>query len=148
MYFKITAKVEEANDTSYEREVKQPDGADTIEQVLQYELSLTVPGMRDRVRVTFAADVAPKPDDMARWELEETWVVISADTLRAAAFTGAKGATALVSFTGVEVREATAAERKDLQAARQALKAKQKQRRAQAKADKTAAKKAHAASAA
>ncbi len=144
MYFTITAKVEEVNDASYERTVKQADGSTTPEQVTQFELSLTVPTMRDRVRVTFAADVAPKMEDMDKWELEETWVVVQADVMRSAAFEGSNGATALVSFNGIEIREATTAERKELQNARKAAKIKAKQRRADAKAAKAAAKEAQA----
>jgi hypothetical protein len=102
--------------------------------------------MRERVLSELPLDKAPKPDLLERWELEESWVVVSAEGMRALAFersntrAGEKPVGALVIFQAVDVREASADERKQLQAARKAQKIAAKQRRAQRQAERQAAK--------
>jgi hypothetical protein len=138
-YFQITGKVEEADENSYTIQA-------TGEIVTRIRLALVVPGMRDRVTCELPADVAPKVEVLERWELEESWVVVSADGMRALAFerknvrAGEKPVGALVVFQGQEAREATADERKALQAARKAQKVRAKQLRAARAAEKQAAK--------
>jgi hypothetical protein len=138
-YFQITAKVEEVNESSYTLQ-------STGEVITKVQLSLVVPGMRDRVLCELPQAEAPKADQLDRWELEEAWVVVSAEGMRALAFeranarAGEKPVGALVVFQGTEVREATADERKALQQARKAQKVKQKQARAARQAEKQAAK--------
>jgi hypothetical protein len=128
-YFTITAKVEEVNESSYTVQ-------STGEIVTKIQLSLVVPGMRDRVTCELPLDKAPKAEVLERWELEESWVVVSADGMRALAFersnarAGEKPVGALVVFQGVDAREANADERKQLQVARKAQKVAAKQRRA------------------
>jgi hypothetical protein len=145
-YFQILGKCEETDDSSYERTTA--DGKK--ETVAKVQLSLVIPGMQDRVRVELAAEVAPAPDVLAQWELEEPWLVVSAKAMRAIGFersnarAGEKKAGAFVIFQAVEVREASVAERQQLQAARKAQKTQAKQRRAQRQAEKTAAKAATA----
>jgi hypothetical protein len=140
-YFQITAKVEEANESSYTLQ-------STGEIVTKVQLSLVVPSMRDRVLCELPLEKAPKADILDRWELDESWVVVSAEGMRALAFersnarAGEKPVGALVVFQGVEAREATADERKELQQARKAQKVQAKQRRAARQAKKTAAKSA------
>jgi hypothetical protein len=140
-YFQITAKVEEVNESSYTVQ-------STGEVVTKIQLSLVVPGMRDRVLCELPADKAPKPDTLDKWEMEESWVVVSADGMRALAFqrsnarAGEKPVGAMVVFQGVEAREASADERKALQQARKAQKVQAKQRRAARQAEKQAAKEA------
>src|SRR5215472_14405355 len=137
-YFSITAKVEEVNESSYTVQ-------STGEIVTKIQLSLVVPGMRDRVLCELPLDKAPKSDLLERWELEESWVVVSAEGMRALAFersnarAGEKPVGALVVFQAVDVREASADERKQLQAARKAQKIAAKQRRAQRQAERAAA---------
>jgi hypothetical protein len=81
-----------------------------------------------------------------RWELEESWLVVSADGMRALAFersnarAGEKPVGALVVFQAVDAREASSEERKQLQEARKAQKVQAKQRRAQRQAAKVAEK--------
>lgn len=129
-YFQIAAKVEEVNESSYTLQ-------STGEIVTKIQLSLVVPSMRDRVLCELPLDRAPKADLLERWELEESWVVVSAEGMRALAFqrsnarAGEKPVGALVVFQGVDVREVSADERKQLQAARKAQKIAAKQRRAQ-----------------
>jgi hypothetical protein len=147
MYFTIIGRVEETNDASYTREIKKKDGTVTEEIVTQFEIALTIPGMRDRVRVTFNAENAPTQELMEKWELDEPWVVVQADSMRANAFEGNRGATALVSFNGVDIHEASADERKKLQSARKEVKQKNKTRRVQAKAEREAARKAQSSAA-
>src|SRR5215813_4848170 len=110
-YFTITAKLEEVNESSYT--VKS-----TGEIVTKIQLSLVVPSMRDRVLCELSIERAPKTETLDRWELEESWVVVSADAMRALAFeranarAGEKPVGTLVVFQAIEAREATADERK------------------------------------
>jgi hypothetical protein len=106
-YIEITAKVEEVNESSYTRQ-------DTGEVVTKVQLSLVVPTMRERVLCELPLDAAPKTDLLERWEMEESWVTVSADGFRAIGFTRSnpkaneKAAGALVVFQAAAVREATA----------------------------------------
>ena len=79
-YFEITAKVEEVNESSYTAQA-------TGEVVSKVQLSLNVPGMRERVLCELPLDAAPKTDLLERWEMEESWVTVSADGFRAIGFT-------------------------------------------------------------
>lgn len=47
--------------------------------VTKVQLSLAVPDMRDRVLCELPAEKAPKPETLDKWEMEESWVVISAE---------------------------------------------------------------------
>jgi hypothetical protein len=102
--------------------------------------------MRDRVLCELPLEKAPKPETLDQWEMEESWVVVSAEGMRALAFersnarAGEKPVGALVVFQGVEAREASAEERKALQQARKAQKMQAKQRRAARQAEKQTAK--------
>jgi len=137
-YIQITAKLEEANESS---STIQSTG-DVVSKV---QLSLVVPGMRDRILCELPLEKAPKPDLLDRWELEESWLVVSADGMRALAFmrsnarAGEKPVGALVVFQAVDAREASPEERKQLQEARKAQKVQAKQRRAQRQAEREAA---------
>jgi len=136
-YIQITAKLEEANESSYTIQ-------STGEVASKVQLSLVVPGMRDRILCELPLEKAPKPDLLDRWELEESWLVVSCDGMRALAFersnarAGEKQVGALVVFQGVEAREASADERRQLQAARKAQKVAAKQRRAQRQTERRA----------
>jgi hypothetical protein len=137
-YFEITAKVEEVNESSYTLK-------STGEIVTKVQLSLVIPSMRDRVLCELPLDIAPKPETLDKWELDESWVVVSAEGMRALAFertnarAGEKPVGALVVFQGVEAREATPDERKQLQQARKAQKIQAKQARAARKEQRDAA---------
>ncbi len=78
-YFQITAKVEEVNESSYTVQA-------TGEVVSKVQLSLNVPGMRERVLCELPLDAAPKTDLLDRWEMEESWVTVAADGMRAIGF--------------------------------------------------------------
>ncbi len=78
-YFEITAKLEEVNESSYTIQ-------STGEIITKVQLSLVIPSMRDRLTCELPLDKAPKSDVLDRWELEESWVVVSADGMRALAF--------------------------------------------------------------
>ncbi len=138
-YFQITAKVEEVNESSYTVQA-------TGEVVSKVQLSLNVPGMRERVLCELPLEAAPKTDLLDRWEMEESWVTVAADGMRAIGFArgnarpGEKAVGALVVFQASEVREATADERKALQQARKAAKLQAKERRARRAAEKQQAK--------
>jgi hypothetical protein len=143
-YFQITAKCEEVDESSYTVQA-------TGEVVTKIQLSLVVPSMRERVLCELPLDAAPKSDLLERWELEESWLVVSADSMRALAFTrsnaraGEKAVGSMVIFQAAAVREASPDERKQLQEARKAQKVQAKQRRAQRQAEKQAAREAAAA---
>ncbi len=134
-YFEITAKVEEVNESSYTQQ-------STGEIITKIQLSLVVPSMRERVLCELPLEAAPKTDLLDRWEMEESWAVVSADGMRALGFqrstvrAGEKAVGALVIFQGAGVREATPEERKRLQEARKAAKLQAKQRRAARKEEK------------
>src|SRR5215467_8907219 len=78
-YFQITGKCEEVNESTYTIQ-------STGEIVTKIQLSLVVPGMRERVLCELPAAEAPKTDVLDRWELEEMWVVVGAEGMRALAF--------------------------------------------------------------
>jgi hypothetical protein len=143
-YFTLLGKCEETDDSSYERTTA--DGKK--ETVSKIQLSLVVPGMQDRVRVELPLEVAPSTDLLAQWELEESWLLVSARSMRAMSFRrtnprpGEKELSAFVVFAATNVREASGEERKQLQAARKAQKVQAKQRRATRAAEKAAAKQA------
>lgn len=136
-YFQVTGKVEEWTDASYTNKA-------TGEVVERIQLALVVPGMRERALVEFARANAPKEDTLDKWELEESWVIVGAESMRALGFTrsnaraGERAVGALVVFQGVEVRDVTGDERRNLQTARKQQKAQAKARRAQRQADKQA----------
>jgi hypothetical protein len=108
--FVITGKAEQTDESSYTNK-------STGEMVTKTQLTLNVPGMTDRVLCEMPLDVSPKPDILEQWEMEETWLVVSANTMRALGFTrsnarpGEKAVGALVIFQATEVREATAGDR-------------------------------------
>jgi hypothetical protein len=143
MYITIIGKVEEVDESSYTVQ-------STGEVVSKIQLSLVIPGMRERVPCELPLDVAPKPATLEQWEMDEQWVVVTARGLRALGFArtnaraGEKAVGAMVVFQAAEVREATQDERKKLQEARKADKLQAKQRRAQRKAERDAAKEAMA----
>jgi chromatin segregation and condensation protein Rec8/ScpA/Scc1 (kleisin family) len=113
--------------------------------VSKVQLSLVVPGMRDRILCELPLEKASEPDLIDHWELEEFWLGVSADGMRALAFersnarAGEKPVGALVVFQAIDAREASSEERKQLQEACKAQKVQAKQRRAQRQAEKQAA---------
>lgn len=141
-YFQIIGKCEETDDSSYTRTTA--DGKQ--ETVSKIQLSLVIPGMQDRVRVELPLELAPSTDMLSQWELEESWLVVSATGMRALAFkrsnarAGEKEVGSFVVFAATAAREATPDERKQLQTARKAQKTQAKQRRATRAAEKAAQK--------
>jgi len=137
--FVITGKAEQVDESSYSIQ-------STGEVVTKMQLTLNVPGMTDRVLCEMPLDVSPKSDTLEQWEMDETWVVVSANTMRALGFTrsnarpGEKAVGALVIFQATEVREASEDERRALMEARKRAKAIAKQRRVERKAEREAAK--------
>src|SRR5262249_59860785 len=130
--------VEEANESSY---TIQSTGA----IVSKVQLSLVVPGMRDRILCELPLEKAPKSDLLDRWELEESWLVVSADGMRALAFersnarAGEKPVGALVVFQAVDAREATPDGRQQVQEAAKAPKVQAQQPGAQRQPEEQAA---------
>src|SRR5579863_8120622 len=114
MYITITGKVEEVNEREYPRQIKEKQGDAWVSREVtahSIEVTLTIPTMRERLRVSFTPEEAPTMDKLDQWELEESWVIVTSSGLRANAFNGAKGMAALVTFVGTEIREATPQER-------------------------------------
>ena len=74
--FVITGKAEQTDESSYTVQ-------STGEVVTKIQLTLNVPGMKDRVLCEMPLDVSPKPDILEQWEMEESWLVVSANTMRA-----------------------------------------------------------------
>src|SRR5690242_14948403 len=139
MYITIIGKVEEVDESSYTVQ-------STGEIVSKIQLSLVIPGMRDRVQCELPLEASPKPATLEQWEMEETWVVATARGLRALGFArtnaraGEKAIGAMVVFQAADVREATQEERKRLQEARKADKMRAKQQRAARRAERDATK--------
>src|SRR5689334_677829 len=137
--FVLTGRAVEVDESSYPVQ-------STGEVVTKMQLTLNVARMTDRVLCEMPLDVAPKSDVMEQWEMEETWLVVSANTMRALGFTrsnarpGEKAVGALVIFQATDVREATADERRALMEARKVSKLQAKQRRAARKAERDAIK--------
>jgi hypothetical protein len=129
--FVITGKAEQTDESSYTVQ-------STGEVVTKIQLTLNVPGMPDRVLCEMPLDVSPKPDILEQWEMEESWLVVSANTMRALGFTrsnarpGEKAVGALVIFQATDVREATADERRALMEARKVSKLQGQQAASQA----------------
>ena len=86
-------------------------------------------------------DVLPKPDILEQWEMRESWLVVSANTMRALGFTrsnarpGEKAVGALVIFQATG-GEATADERRAPMEARKVSKLQPGQRRAARKVER------------
>ena len=78
--FVITGKAEQTDESSYTVQ-------STGEVVTKIQLTLNVPGMQDRVLCEMPLDVSPKPDMLEQWEMEESWLVVSANSMRALGFT-------------------------------------------------------------
>lgn len=139
MYITNMGKVEDVDESSYTNK-------STGEVVSKIQLSLVIPGMRERLICELPLEAAPKPATLEQWEMDETWVVVSCTGLRALGFSrqnvraGENAVGAMVVFQAVEVREATPEERKKLQEARKAEKTRAKQRRAERRAEKEAVK--------
>ncbi len=137
MYITITGKVEEVNVREFSRQLREKQGDAWVSHEVMaqsIEVTLTIPTMRDRLRVAFTPEDAPSSDKLDQWELDESWVIITSSGVRANAFNGARGMAALVTFTGTDIREATPQERQKLQQARKAAKQEAKARRATAPA--------------
>lgn len=136
-YFEYFGKCEQVEESSYTNKT-------TGEVVTKVQLSLVIPSMRDRVLCELPLEKAPTTDQLSKWELEESWLVVSAEGMRVLAFersnarAGEKPVGALVVFQAVAVREASSDERKQLQEARKAQKLQAKQRRAQRQAERQA----------
>jgi hypothetical protein len=133
--FTITGRVRETEQSSYTNK----SSGEVIEK---RQLSLDVPGMRESVLVEFDLEHAPKDDLLDQWELDEAWVVVGAESMRALAFNrrnprpGESSLSAMVVFRGVEARPVTADERRSLQTARKQQKQQEKARRAQRRAER------------
>jgi hypothetical protein len=146
-YINVLGRCEDVDEDEFESE--DANGHKTVRK--KWQFNLTLPTMRDRLLVEIAAENAPSTDQMQRWELEETWLMVGCSSLRALGFTrkkvraGEKAAGALVIFQAAEIREASAEERKQLQVARREDKKRAKARRAERKAEREAAQQAEAA---
>src|SRR5262249_46062029 len=125
MYITLIGKVEEVDESSYTVQ-------STGEVVSKIQLSLVIPGMRDRLMCEMPLQAAPRAATLEQWEMDEAWVVVSSTGLRALGFArtnaraGEKAVGAMVVFQASEVREASQEERKKLQEARKAEKVRAK----------------------
>jgi hypothetical protein len=146
-YITLIGKCAEIDDASYTNQR-------TGEVVRKTKLALEIPGMQDRLSCEFGAEALPKTETQEQWELDETWLVVEAASMRALSFeranvrAGEKPYGALVIFQGTAVREATAEERKQLMQARKQEKQRAKQARAERLAQKQATREAVKAAAA
>ena len=140
MYITARGRVEEIIDVSYTRSIKK-DGKKVEETVQKFRLSLTIPGMQDQMSFDMAAEVAPDTKTADRWEMDEAWVVVTADSMRLSKGETDGRAWALVSFNATKVEEMTQPQRQELVQARRVSKQDKKQKAADRKAAKKATKK-------
>jgi hypothetical protein len=125
----LTGKVEAYEESTYTLQ-------STGEQRAKIQLTLSVPSMRDRVLCEFNIEDAPKFELLDRWELDESWVIVSANSFRAMGFNrknpraNEKAIGAMVVFQATDVHEASPEERQQLQEARKAARLAARQRRA------------------
>src|SRR5262245_3876982 len=128
-FVSLTGKVEAYEESTYTLQ-------STGEQRSKIQLTLSVPTMRDRVLCEFSIDDAPKLELLDRWELDESWVIVSANSFRAMGFNrknpraNEKAIGAMVVFQATDVHEASPEERQQLQEARKAARLAARQRRA------------------
>jgi hypothetical protein len=130
MYFTIRGRVDSIEDTSYPRKNKE---GEPQEMIARYSLTLSIPGMQDLVRCDLdpqRVENMPAIKVFDQWELDETWVVVTADALRLAKGNTDGRAWALASFHVVKVEELPAQERQALVDARRKVKAARKQKAA------------------
>jgi hypothetical protein len=73
-YFQLTGKAEQTDESTYTIQ-------STGEIVTKIQLTLNIPGMNERVLCEMPLDVAPKPDILEQWEMEESWLVVSASSV-------------------------------------------------------------------
>ena len=140
-YITARGRVDSIDDTSYEREITK-DGAKVKETVTKFQMILSIPGSSEPMRFDMTPEVAPPVAKADQWETDETWVVVTADSMRLMSGSTEGRAWAMVTFTATKVEEMSAAERATLQAARKQVKQAKKQKAAEAKKAKAAAKQA------
>ena len=140
-YITARGRVDSIDDTSYEREITK-DGAKVKETVTKFQMILSIPGSSEPMRFDMTPEVAPPSAKADQWETDETWVVVTADSMRLMSGATDGRAWAMVTFTATKVEEMSAAERATLQAARKQVKQAKKQKAAEAKKAKAAAKQA------
>ena len=144
MYFTIRGRAESVEDKSYQRTIQEKGKPDREETVTRYQLTLTVPGMTDLVKCDLSPERIeglPAMKAMEQWELDETWVVVSADAMRLAKGDTDGRSWALVTFSATKVEEMSQAERSTLVDARRKVKSARKQKAADARKAKAEAKK-------
>jgi hypothetical protein len=143
-YFTLRGRVESIEDTSYTRKAKK--GTQEVEEPVQrFQLTLTVPGMGEGVKCDLSPERVeglPTQAKMDQWELDETWVVVTADAMRTAQGKTEEGRVwVLVTFAAVAVAEMDAQEKARMAEARKKVKTARKVKAAEARKAKQAAKK-------
>jgi hypothetical protein len=78
-YLTLAAKLEAYEESSY-------TSSATGEQHSKIQLTLTIPSMRDRVLCEFDLEHAPSTERLDQWEIEESWLILSANSFRAMGF--------------------------------------------------------------
>jgi hypothetical protein len=148
MYFTIRGRVDSFEDSSYERTINEGTTEQTTERVPRFQLMLDIPGVSEMVRCDLSPDRIPDlPGQKVfdKWELEETWVVVTADNFRVSKGQTGKRVWAMSSFSAVKVEEMSAQERQALLDTRRQSKTARKQKAAASRAAKAAEKKPDAA---
>src|SRR6185312_8743749 len=109
---------------------------------------LDIPGVTELVRCDLSPDRIPDlPGQKVfdKWELEESWVVVTCDNFRVSKGQIGQRVWAMASFTATKVEEMSAADRQALLDTRRQTKTARKQKAAASRAAKTAEKKSDAA---
>ena len=81
--FVITGEAEQTDESSYTAQA-------TGELVTKIPLTLNIPGVTDWARCEMPLEVSPKPAVLEQRGMEQTWLVVLTNTMRALGFTGAR----------------------------------------------------------
>src|SRR5690348_6766362 len=106
MYFTLRGRVDGFEDSSYERVINEGTPEQTTERVPRFQLTLDIPGVTELVRCDLSPDRIPDlPGQKVfdKWELEESWVVVTCDNFRVSKGQIGKRVWALASFTATKV---------------------------------------------
>jgi len=131
MFITFIGVCDSLDDASYPRDVEQPNGTVRQETVHQTQVTLTIPGCREVVKVVFADDAA-KIDPA--WEDKMQMLKVTADKFTLTTGVRKAKAWAVLSFHGVTCEKASDTDINDVNKARKVAKAAARQKRDAAKA--------------
>lgn len=79
-YVTLAAKLESYEENSF-------TSSSTGKQRSKIQLTLSIPSMHDKVLCEFDLEHAPSSELLDRWELDESWLIVAANSFRAMGYT-------------------------------------------------------------